>query len=54
MSVHEPASVVAARQLAAEAREARTTRSAGDLAERVAHRRAQRRLMETAGASAQV
>jgi hypothetical protein len=53
MSVYESASVVAARQLAAEAREARSARMPGDLADRVARRRAQR-LLETAGAVAQI
>ncbi|SDG33343.1 hypothetical protein [Klenkia brasiliensis] len=41
MSVHEPASVVAARQLAAEAQETWSTRAPRGLAERVARRRAE-------------
>lgn len=46
MSVHEPASVVAARQLAAEAQETWSTRVPRSLAERVARRRAQQQRHE--------
>ncbi|MCO7218608.1 hypothetical protein [Klenkia sp. PcliD-1-E] len=54
MVVHEPASVVAARQLAAEAHESWSTRVPRGLAERVALRRAQQRRHEAAaGVSAQ-
>ncbi len=54
MSVHEPASVVAARQLAAEAHEAWSSRVPRGLAERVARRRAQQQRHEAiAGAAAQ-
>lgn len=46
MSVHEPASVVAARQLADEAQEAWSMRVPRGLAERVARRRAQQQRHE--------
>ncbi len=54
MIAHEPASVVAARQLAAEAHESWSTRAPRGLAERVARRRAQQQRSEAvAGVAAQ-
>ncbi|GHE08180.1 hypothetical protein [Klenkia taihuensis] len=52
MNAHEPASVVAARQLAAEAHETRSTGVPRGLAERLAHRRAQQQRHEAVAGSA--